>query len=292
MAIYQQAFVEAHGARIPVIGLGTSPMTGEVCSSAVHSAIAAGYQHIDTSANSGNESSVGEGLRRAGVPRAELFVTTKVWRTELHDGALQRSAEASLRRLGLSYLDLLLVHWPNPDIPLAETMRALASVRSEGLARHVGVANFPPGLLREALALCPAPIVANQCEYHPRLDQRSLLQATRECGAAFISYSPLGRGDPVSSPLLSEIAMKHGRSTSQILLRWHVQQDRVCAVPRSSNPARITENIAVFDFALDAAEMAVISSLAQPGGRMVNPPFAPSWDCDVLSGHVAARSTC
>lgn len=270
--------VEAHGARIPRLGLGTSPMTGDLCIDRVAHALRVGYRLIDTAVKTGNEREVGEGLRRSGVPRGDVFVTTKVWRADLADGDLQRSAEQSLQRLGLEYVDLLLVHWPNDDIPLKDTMRALACARSQGLARHVGVANFPAAMFRRAVDLCPAPVVANQCEYHPRLDQSAVLAAVREAGAAFIAFSPLGRGDPVRGDALSAIARRHGKSESQVLLRWSTQQDRVCAIPRSSNEGRISENIAIGDFELTVDEMAALSALAQPDGRLVSPPFAPAWD--------------
>ncbi len=270
--------VHARGADIPALGFGTSPMTGQLCRDLVSHALSVGYRHFDTSSRSGNEPDVGHAILHSKVPRKDVFVTTKVWREELRDGALQRSAQASLERLGLDCIDLLLVHWPNDDIPLAETMRALASARAQGLARHVGVANFPAAMFLRASELCSAPIVANQCEYHPLLDQDAVLAAVRSTGAAFISFSPLGRGGNIRSDALTAIAKRHGKTESQVLLRWNIQQAQVCAIPRSTNPARIAENFAVFDFALSDDEMARVSALRRSDGRQVNPPFSPQWD--------------
>ncbi len=185
--------VHANGAAIPAIGLGTWPMKGEEAARAVARALEAGYRAVDTAAMYANEDAVGEGLRAAGVPRADVFVTTKVWYTDLAPGALQRSAEASLRRLGLDQVDLLLIHWPSTDIPLEGSIAALCDAKRRGLARHVGVSNFPVALLDSAVSLATEPLVANQCEYHPHLDQTKLLAACRRHGLAFLSYAPIGR---------------------------------------------------------------------------------------------------
>ncbi|HEX2387034.1 MAG TPA: aldo/keto reductase, partial [Candidatus Binatia bacterium] len=158
--------VEAHGAKIPAIGLGTWQLSGETCTRAVIAALECGYRHVDTAKMYGNESEVGDGLRSAGVARDEIFVTTKAWRDDLHEGDLQRSAEANLKRLGLDKLDLLLIHWPNRNIPLKESIKALCETRARGLTRHIGVSNFPVVLLEQALAVATEPIVTNQCEYH------------------------------------------------------------------------------------------------------------------------------
>ncbi|MDO9436271.1 aldo/keto reductase [Hydrogenophaga sp.] len=288
MSTPQGNVVLSHGARIPALGYGTSPLVGAPCRAAVECALKAGYRHLDTSANSGNEDAVGEGVRQSGVPREDLFITTKVWRTELRDGALQRSAQASLQRLGMAQVDLLLVHWPNAEISLVEVMRALASARRAGLARHIGVANFPSTMFLQAVDACPEPLVANQCEYHPRLNQDAVLAAVRSTGAAFISYSPLGRGVPIQGPVLTEIAARHQRSEAQVLLRWNIQQPQVCAMPRSSHPLRIAQNIAVFDFELSAQDMQALSAMASADGRMVNPPFAPAWDAPRTAAHMSA----
>lgn len=271
-------FVEAHGARIPAIGLGTWRLEGEVCARAVEAALAAGYRHIDTAAMYANEAAVGQGLRAGGVAREEVWLTTKVWRTEWRRAALLASAQASLDRLGLPQVDLLLLHWPDPAMVLEESIDALNEAKAMGLARHIGVSNFPPRLFRAAVARSAAPLIANQCEYHPLLDQSATLAACRQAGTAFVSYCPLGRGEMFEQPVIADIARAHGRSPAQVLLRWHMQQPGVVAIPRSRSPERIEANLHVFDFELSADEMRRLHGLASAGGRLVNPETAPRWD--------------
>jgi diketogulonate reductase-like aldo/keto reductase len=270
--------VHANGAAIPALGLGTWPMKGEEASAAVMRALETGYRAIDTAAMYGNEDAVGEGLRASRVPRGEVFVTTKVWYTDLAPGTLQRSAEASLKRLGLDEVDLLLIHWPNPAIALEGSIAALCEARRRGLARHIGVSNFPAALLERAAAMATEPLVANQCEYHPHLDQTKVLSACRRHGLAFLSYAPIGKGAVLQDNAVRDIAARHGRTPAQVVLRWHVQQDGVAAVPKSANPRRIAENLDVFGFTLSEDEMRALSSLSRPDGRMVAPAWSPKWD--------------
>jgi diketogulonate reductase-like aldo/keto reductase len=270
--------VEANGAAIPALGLGTWTLSGEACSNAIQWALEAGYRHIDTAAMYGNEEAVGAGIRASAVPRDDIFITTKVWHDDLAPGDLERAAEASLRRLGLDQVDLLLIHWPNLGIPLRGTMEALSRVRREGLARHIGVANFTVRLLEEAVRLASEPLVTNQCEHHPYLDQAPVLAACRRHGLSLTSYCPLGRAAVFSERVIVEIAKMHGKTPAQVVLRWHMQQPGVVAIPKSGSRQRIAENIAIFDFALTDGEMRRISSLARRNGRMVAPSFSPSWD--------------
>ena len=270
--------VHANGAAIPAIGLGTWPMKGQEAARAVARALETGYRAVDTAAMYGNEDAVGEGLRAAGVPRADVFVTTKVWYTDLAPGALQRSAEASLKRLGVDEVDLLLIHWPNPVIALEGSIAALCDAKRHGLARHVGVSNFPVALLDRAVSLATEPLVANQCEYHPHLDQTKLLAACRRHGLAFLSYAPIGKGAVLDDAAVRDVAARHGRTPAQVVLRWHVQQEGVAAIPKSANPQRIAENLDVFGFTLSDEDMRAVSGLAQPEGRMVAPGWSPSWD--------------
>ena len=268
----------SNGALIPRIGLGTWRSAGGEAARAVEAALRAGYRHIDTAAMYDNEHDVGEGLRRSGVPRSEIFVTTKVWRDDIADGALQRSAEESLERLRLDHVDLLLIHWPNETVPLAESLGALCEVKRRGLTAHIGVSNFPATMLDEAVRLASEPLVVNQCEYHPRLDQTAVLAACARHGIAFTSYCPLGRGALTQDPTLEAIGRAHGKTAAQAILRWHVQQPGVAAVPKSATPERIEQNLDVFDFELSPAEMAAIDGLRRPDGRIVSPAFAPAWD--------------
>ena len=267
----------AHGAEIPAIGFGTSGLAGPVGEIVAH-ALATGFRHLDAARKYGTEEGVGEGIRIAKVPRAELFITTKVSHENLHAADFARSVEQSLRALGVSYVDLLLVHWPNAAIPLAETMTALAKAKRDGLAGHVGVANFNIAMVDEAARLCPEPLIALQAEFHPYLDQTKVLAALRERAMLFIGYCPLGRGRLVNDPVVGEIARAKGRTIAQVALRWSIQQG-VAPIPRSSNRPRIAENLAVFDYTLSDDEMRRIAALKRPDGRIANPAGrAPAWD--------------
>jgi len=269
----------AHGAAIPALGFGTSPMTGGLLPDTVVAALKAGYRHIDTAWKYGTERAVGEAMRASGVPRSEIFLTTKVSHEYLRADDFARSVDESLAALQVDYVDLLLVHWPNPDIPLSETMPALAKAKRQGLARHIGVANFNIALLDQALKLCPEPLVALQAEYHPYLDQTRLLDAVRQRGLVYIAYCPLGRGRLFADPVLGEIAKARGKSIAQVALRWLFQQN-VASIPRSSNPQRIADNFHIFDFSLSDDEMRRISALKRPNGRIANPVerVAGGWD--------------
>ena len=255
---------------IPAMGFGTSPLTGGVTTDAVLAALKVGYRHIDTARKYGTEAAVGEAMRAAGVPRQDIFLTTKVSHEKLRADDFARSVDESLAALGVDYVDLLLVHWPNPQIALAETMPALAKAKRQRLARHIGIANFNTTLLDQAIRLCPEPLVALQAEYHPYLDQSKLLAAVRRHGLIFIAYCPLGRGRLFGDPVLSEIAERRGRSIAQIALRWLLQQN-VAAIPFSSKPQRIADNFKVFDFTLDDDEMNGIAALKRADGRVANP---------------------
>ncbi len=252
--------LEANGAKIPTLGLGTWNLRGEACASVVADACRLGYRHFDTAAMYDNEADVGRGLRASAIARDEIFLTTKVWRSDIGAGDLQRSAEASLRRLRMAEVDLLLIHWPNPAIPMRESIAALCDAKRRGLARHIGVSNFPAPMLREAVALASEPLVADQCEYHPRLDQTPLIGLCRALDVAFVAYRPLGKGVGLDEPLLIRVGAAHGVSAAQVVLRWHVQQGLV-AIPKAGRRAHLEANLAIFDFALSDLEMAEISTL-------------------------------
>jgi 2,5-diketo-D-gluconate reductase B len=268
----------AHGAQIPAIGFGTSGL-GTIRAEHVAAALQAGYRHIDTARKYGTEPAVGEAMRASGVPRGEIFVCTKVSHENLHAGDFARSVEQSLKALGLDYVDLLLVHWPAQHTPLAETMGALATAKRQGLARHIGVANFNIAMLDEAMRLCPEPLVTLQAECHPYLDQAKVIAACRDRGLVLTAYCPLARGRLQDDPVLADIGRRYGKSCAQIALRWLMQQRVIAAIPRSSNAARIAENIAIFDFELDQDDMRRIGALKRPDGRTANPAGrAPVWD--------------
>ncbi len=270
--------LQSHGAEIPAIGFGTSGM-GDVSAEHIATALKAGYRHIDTAWKYGTERAVGEGMRTSGVPRGEIFLCTKVSHEYLHAADFARSVDESLKKLGYDYVDLLLVHWPEKNTPLAETMAALAKAKRQGLTRHIGVANFNIAMLDEAIRLCPEPLVTLQAECHPYLDQTKVIAACRERGLVLTAYCPLARGGLANDPVLAEIAQRTGKTFAQVALRWLVQQGIIAPIPRSSNPARIAQNIDVFDFALSDDDMRRISALKKPNGRIADPyGRAPVWD--------------
>jgi 2,5-diketo-D-gluconate reductase B len=269
--------ISAHGAEIPVMGFGTSGLGGDAAE-LVAIALRLGYRHLDTARKYGTERGVGDGIRASGMSRAEIFLTTKVSHENLRPADFARSVETSLGELQVDHVDLLLIHWPNPKIPIADCMGPLAAAKRAGLTRHIGVANFTTGLLEQAIRACPEPLVTNQVECHAYLDQSKMLEALRHHGMALTAYCPLARGRLMGDPVLGEIAHDRKKTLAQIALRFLVQQEIVAPIPRSSNPARIAENLDVFDFRLTADEMERIAALKRPNGRVANPAFAPQWD--------------
>ena len=270
-------FVEANGARIPAIGLGTWELRGRTCARVVEQALRLGYRHIDTAQVYENESEVGEGLRASGVSRGDVFVTTKVWTTHFAPNDLERSTKESLAKLRLAQVDLLLLHWPNPRIPLPETLGALAHVKKLGLARHIGVSNFTVALIEEAVVACPEPLVCDQVEYHPYLDQTKVLDACMRHGMALVAYSPIAKGRIKNDKVLAGMGEKYRKTAAQVCLRWLVQQN-VAAIPRTSKIERLSENIEIFDFELSDDEMRQISAFGSAKGRLTDFGFAPKWD--------------
>jgi 2,5-diketo-D-gluconate reductase B len=274
-------YIDANGAHIPAIGLGTMTLKDAVCIEAVTTALRLGYRHLDTAERYGNEAAVGEGLHRglraAGLKREDVFVTTKVYHDRLAAPDFEQSFSESLQRLQLPWVDLLLIHWPSPKIPLAETIGALCKEKRAGRARHIGVANFPTALLDQAVKLSSEPLVTNQIEVHPFLDQSKVLAACRSHGLLVTAYCPIARGKVPGSEVLERIGNAHGKSAAQVSLRYLVQQG-IVPIPRSANPDHLAANLAVFDFALSEAEMAEIAKLKKPDGRVVNPAHAPKWD--------------
>ena len=270
-------FVEANGAKIPSIGLGTWELSGRTCARVVEQALRLGYRHIDTAQVYENERDVGDGLRSSGVRRDDVFLTTKVWTNHFAPHDLERSVKESLARLRLPSVDLVLLHWPNPHVPLSETLGALAHAKQLGLTRHIGVSNFTVALIEEAVALSSEPLVCNQVEYHPYLDQAKVKAACDQHGLALVAYSPIAKGRIKSDETLVRIGRAHQKSPAQVCLRWLMQQN-VSAIPRTSRIERLSENIEIFDFELSAAEMTEISALASPRGRLTDFGFAPKWD--------------
>jgi diketogulonate reductase-like aldo/keto reductase len=271
--------VDGNGAAIPALGFGTWALRDAEARRMVEEALRIGYRHIDTAQMYGNEAEVGQALRASGLKRQELFVTTKIWPDRFRTGELQRSVATSLEKLQLDAVDLLLLHWPSPDVKLAETMAALDDCAARGWTRHIGVSNFPAALLAEAAGLSERPLATDQVEYHPFLSQRVLLEACRARGSALTAYCPLARGRVFQDGTLARIAQRHGKTAGQVALRWLVQQDGVVAIPRSSRPEHARANFQIFDFTLSEPEMAEISALGAPQGRIVAAGgSAPRWD--------------
>ena len=262
---------------MPGIGFGTLGNVGDAGSALVEAALAEGYRYIDTSRYYGNEEAVGRALARSSVPRGDIWVTTKL----LHPKTLPQpdiafELDKSLRLLQTDYVDLLLIHWPNPEVSLEGALGAFAALREQGKARTIGVSNFPTTLLRQALEIV-GDLAANQVEYHPYLNQRALLDLMRERGRVLISHSPLARGAVLNDPVLQEIAKQRQLSTAQVVLRWLVQQERVVAIPGVQTVEQLRENLKVLEFTLTNAEMAAITALGR-GTRIVDPPHSPAWD--------------
>jgi diketogulonate reductase-like aldo/keto reductase len=275
--------LSAHGAKMPVIGYGTMEFPDRPAELVAY-AIEAGYRLIDTARKYGTEERVGEGIRASGIAREELWVTTKVTELDARETDFLRSAETSLKALQLDYVDLLLVHWPQPKVPFAETLGALAKAKRSGLTRHIGVSNFTIAMLEEAVHVCPEPLITNQIEYHAYLPQDRMLAALKRHGMILTAYCPVARGKLLDDPVVGEIAKAHGKTHAQICLRWLIQQPMVAAVPRALEEAHIAENLDVFDFSLSEEEMRRISALRNRNVRIADPPErAPKWDVETVA---------
>jgi 2,5-diketo-D-gluconate reductase B len=266
-------YIEVKGYKVPALGLGTWRLRDDVCRQIVERALAVGYRGIDTAQAYDNEAEIGQTIAASGIPRSELFLTTKIWADVLarDPGAV----DSSLAELRTDYVDLLLLHWPDKDRPLGDTLAPLVRALEAGKARMIGVSNFPSALLREALQ--HAPIACNQVEYHPYLSQAPVLEIVRQHNLVLTAYCPLARGEIARDPHIDAIAQAHGKSKSQVTLRWLVQQERVAAIPRTARVERLAENFDIFDFALTDAEMQTMNGLAY-GKRLVDPELAPAWD--------------
>jgi 2,5-diketo-D-gluconate reductase B len=272
--------LSAHGAQMPAIGFGTMELP-ERPAELVAAALASGYRHLDTARKYGTERFVGEGIRASGLARDDIFVTTKVTELDAREADFMRSVETSLKTLALDYVDLLLVHWPQPKVPFTETLGALAKAKREGLTRHIGVSNFTLAMLEEAVHICREPLVTNQIEYHCYLPQDRMLAALKRHGMILTAYCPVARGQLLNDPTVGEIAKVHRKTHAQICLRWLIQQPGVAAVPRALEERHIAENIDVFDFSLSDEEMRRLSALRARRIRIADPPErAPKWDVE------------
>jgi 2,5-diketo-D-gluconate reductase B len=249
------------GEKVPSLGLGTYRLTGDACEVAVERALGMGYRHVDTAQMYGNEAEVGRGLEDSGVERGEIFLTTKVWPSDFaHDRVISKTRE-SLKKLRTDYVDLLLMHWPPDGVPLGETLGAIGELKDEGGVLHIGVSNFSPSLLEEAMGY--AEIFCNQVQYHPYRSQDALLEQARELDYLLTAYTPLSRGGVQGDAILKEIGEAHGKTATQVALRWLVQQEKVSAIPKATGEEHLAENLDVFDFELSEEEMSRVFSLSQ-----------------------------
>jgi 2,5-diketo-D-gluconate reductase B len=262
---------------MPGIGFGTLGNVGDAGRELVEAALAEGYRYIDTSRYYGNEEAVGKAMARSSVRRDDIWLTTKLLHPKTPPQPdIAFELDKSLRLLQTDYVDLLLIHWPNPAVSLEWALGEFAALRRQGKVRTIGVSNFTTALLRQSLDIVPD-LAANQVEYHPYLSQRPLLELMRSRGLVLIAHSPLARGALLDDPVMQEIARRRHLSVAQVALRWLVQQERVVAIPGAQNVSQLRENLAVLDVTLAGDEMAAISALDR-GTRIVDPPHGPKWD--------------
>ncbi len=246
---------------MPALGLGTWDLRGSDCVKAVEMALKTGYRHIDTAEMYGNEAEIGKALKAAGIPRDELFITTKVWTNHHKARDFKKAAEDSLSRLGLSHVDLLLIHWPNEAVPLSETVGALCQLAKEGKTLTIGVSNFPRSLLEEAVGLSTVPLACDQVPYSLPEDQSALLKYAHSRKIAVCAYTPLGRGRFLGDARLKAVADRHGKTPAQVALRWLLEQEGVAAIPKAKGERHLRENFELFDFKLVAADKASLAGL-------------------------------
>ncbi len=269
--------ITAHGAKIPALGFGVFRMSDEEVERVVPAALEAGFRHFDTAQIYRNEAALGRALKAAGARRDALFLTTKVWVDKYSPALFSASVDESLDKLGVDQVDLLLLHWPGDKVAVADQIAMINAVCEAGKTRHIGVSNQSVAQLRESVALSAAPIVTNQIEVHPYLDQSRMAKAARELGVAVTAYYAMADGAVPRDPLLQKIGAAYGKSAAQVALRWLLQQDFV-VLSKTAKPERVPENFAIFDFELSSNDMAAISALARPDGRIVSPPgLAPDW---------------
>ena len=263
------------GVSVPALGFGTFRLPGKDCREGVEHALGIGYRHIDTAQGYDNEEYVGEGLKRSDVRREDIFLVSKVKPDNYAKDLAATSTLESLKKLGTDYVDLMLLHWPNPEVPLEEPLESLARLQREGGVRHIGVSNFAPSLVERAAEVTT--LFCNQVEYHPFLSQTALIEQARRKDMLLTAYCPIARGKVLEDPVLRDIAAKYGKSPAQLSLRWLVQQDRVAAIPKSAHAQRRMDNFDIFDFDLTEDEMQAIFKLDREE-RLVSGPAGMDWE--------------
>ncbi len=269
VAVAEQTKELASGLQMPTLGLGTWTLNGAEGRRAIEAALDMGYRHIDTAEMYENHETVGEAI--AGYDRAELFVTSKILPDRLHYDEVIASCDAALLQLDTDYLDLYLIHWPNPDVPMPQTFDALQHLVEEGKIRDMGVSNFQPRRLRRALEITPHPIANNQVEMHPFLYQRELIELCLENDVTVTAYAPLARGAVFEDETLQVIAEKYDRTPGQVSLRWLLHKGCI-VIPRSRSEEHLRENMQLFDWELSPTDVAAIDEIPREE-RVINPSF-------------------
>ena len=271
-------YLETKGIQIPRLGFGTWQLNGETAFAAVDHALNIGLCHIDTAQIYDNEEWVGKAIKQSAIPRENIFLTTKLWEHHLRgENSLIKGTEESLQKLQTDYVDLLLIHWPFSGIPLKECLQAMEKLKKSGKIRSVGVSNFTSEILKQALEFCPQ-IVTNQVEYHPLLNQDTLLETVKNHNVFLTAYSPLARGHVMKIQQLKTIGQKYKKNPAQVALRWLVEQKNVVCIFKSANSQRIESNFNIFDFELSPEDKKIIQQLTHNNKRIVSPSFAPKWD--------------
>lgn len=263
---------------IPKLGFGTWQLEGQDCVAAVQKALEVGYRHVDTAQIYENEEYVGEAIKHSNMQREDVFLTTKIWRDSLKSDDFERSFEESLKKLQTSYVDMLLIHWPVEDVPFESQMESLTKIKEQGRARLIGVSNFNSTQLKHCVETLGADLSTNQVEYHPSINQDPMKDALKNYNMFLTAYSPLGRGKAMDAPLIAELAQKYSKSKGLIVLRWHMQNASVVAIPKASSEEHIRDNFNIFDFEIDQDDMQKIDALKKNHDRLIDPDFAPKWD--------------
>jgi len=260
------------GYEMPILGLGTWQLKGNKCRETVKKAIELGYRHIDTAWIYDNQEEVGRGIKESKIKREKLFVTSKVWTDNLRYDDVLEQCEETLSQLELDYLDLYLIHWPNKEFPLEETFRAFKKLVDIKKVRSIGISNFNIERVKEAVKKSSLPVSVNQVEYHPYLNQESLLKVCKENKIILTAYSPLARGEILDDPILIKIANEVDKKTNQVALRWLIQKG-IIVIPKASSEEHIKENMEIFNFSLNEEQMEEINGI-QVRKRLVNPGFS------------------
>lgn len=265
--------------QMPRLGLGTWKLEGEQATDVVAQAIDMGYRHIDTAPRYQNEAAVGKGIHQSSVAREEVFVTTKIWYDHLQPEDMRRSVATSLDKLQMDAVDLLLIHWPNPDAnwDLPASLETLLAIKEQGWAHHIGVANFPVSLLQLSWGIIGDALQVNQVEYHLGLQQQAVLAFTQSHNMVLTAYCPLAHGSVLQEPVVQAIAAKHHVEPAQVALAWLFQQQHVAAIPKAASIQHLQANLAAQALQLDAQDLAAIAALPK-NQRFIQPDFAPLWD--------------